>query len=31
MNIFGQLVAWFTDPAQWSGAAGIPHRVAQHV
>lgn len=31
MNIFAQLVAWFGDPAQWTGAAGIPHRVAQHV
>ncbi|MGH3436358.1 MAG: ABC transporter permease [Sciscionella sp.] len=31
MNIFSQLVAWFTDPAQWSGSGGIPVRVAQHV
>jgi len=23
--------AWFTDPAQWSGADGIPNRLAQHL
>lgn len=31
MSIVGQLVAWFSDPAQWSGAGGIPHRVVQHI
>lgn len=30
MEILSQLLAWFTDPAQWSGSAGIPGRVWQH-
>ena len=25
------LVSWFTDPANWTGEDGIPHRVLQHL
>ncbi|MGL4745963.1 MAG: ABC transporter permease [Dermatophilaceae bacterium] len=25
------LLSWFTDPANWSGADGIPHRLLEHV
>jgi len=28
---FAQIWAWFTDPAQWQGADGIPNRVAEHL
>ncbi|WP_435105550.1 ABC transporter permease [Nocardiopsis synnemataformans] len=31
MDILNDLVAWFTDPAQWSGGAGIPARLGEHV
>jgi osmoprotectant transport system permease protein len=27
----GDVWSWFTDPAQWHGTFGIPHRVAEHV
>ena len=27
----GQLVAWFTDPANWMGTDGIPNRLWEHV
>ncbi len=27
----GDLAAWFTDPAQWQGPAGIPTRVLEHL
>ena len=30
MNL-ADLTAWFTDPAQWSGADGIPNRLTQHL
>lgn len=31
MNIFAEVAAWFADPAQWSGPAGIPARLAEHL
>jgi osmoprotectant transport system permease protein len=31
MEILGQAVAWFTDPANWSGPGGIPARTLEHV
>lgn len=31
MNILTDVVAWFADPAHWSGAGGVPHRVLEHV
>ncbi len=31
MDILNALVAWFSDPAQWSGPAGIPARMGEHV
>jgi osmoprotectant transport system permease protein len=30
MDLAG-LVAWFADPAHWSGVNGVPYRLAQHV
>lgn len=31
MDILNELVAWFADPAQWNGSAGIPARLGEHV
>jgi osmoprotectant transport system permease protein len=31
MEFLGQVVAWFADPASWSGANGIPARLAEHL
>ncbi|MGW5877635.1 ABC transporter permease [Nocardiopsis terrae] len=31
MDILNELVAWFGDPAQWTGPAGIPARLGEHV
>lgn len=31
MDILNELVAWFSDPAQWTGSAGIPARLGEHV
>jgi osmoprotectant transport system permease protein len=31
MSIIDATVAWLTDPAQWTGAAGIPTRVGEHL
>lgn len=31
MNVVTDIVAWFADPAHWSGAGGVPHRVLEHV
>lgn len=31
MDILNELTAWFADPAQWSGPAGIPSRLGEHV
>jgi osmoprotectant transport system permease protein len=30
-GFFSEVVAWFTDPANWSGQFGIPNRIAEHV
>lgn len=31
MDVLNELVAWFADPGQWSGPAGIPARTAEHL
>lgn len=31
MEAFGEAVAWFIDPANWSGNDGVPMRVVEHV
>lgn len=31
MEFLGDLVAWFLDGANWSGSAGIPNRVWEHI
>lgn len=31
MELIGEVVAWFTDPANWSGTNGIPNRTLEHV
>jgi osmoprotectant transport system permease protein len=31
VDIVSQTVAWFTDPANWSGPNGIPARMAEHI
>ncbi len=31
MEILTDLFAWFADPAQWTGSAGIPARMGEHV
>jgi osmoprotectant transport system permease protein len=31
MELFGDVVAWLTDPAQWTGRDAIPVRVIEHV
>ncbi|MGV1005404.1 MAG: ABC transporter permease [Candidatus Nanopelagicales bacterium] len=31
MNLIGQALGWLGDPAHWSGAAGIPTRLGQHL
>lgn len=31
MDVLSELVAWFADPDQWSGPAGIPVRTAEHL
>ena len=31
MNLLADGFAWLADPAQWSGAGGIPTRLAQHL
>ncbi|HEX3782935.1 MAG TPA: ABC transporter permease [Pseudonocardiaceae bacterium] len=31
MSIFGSVISWLTDPANWSGSMGIPHLLAQHM
>lgn len=30
MSLLEETLAWFSDPAQWSGSTGIPWRTAQH-
>lgn len=31
MNWLGEVVAWFSDPANWQGEAGVPHRLLEHL
>lgn len=31
MDFVQQVIAWFADPAQWSGTRGIPARTVEHV
>jgi osmoprotectant transport system permease protein len=31
MELIGEVIAWFTDPANWSGTPGIPNRTFEHV
>lgn len=31
MEFLGDLLAWFTDPENWTGANGIPNRVWEHI
>jgi osmoprotectant transport system permease protein len=31
MNLIDETVAWFADPAHWSGQAGIPNRLVEHL
>ena len=31
MNLIAEALAWLADPTHWSGAAGIPVRVGQHM
>ena len=31
MNLFELVTTWFADPAQWSGARGIPVRIGEHL
>jgi osmoprotectant transport system permease protein len=31
MELIGEVVAWFTDPANWSGTNGIPNRLFEHI
>jgi osmoprotectant transport system permease protein len=31
MSVINEVVAWLTDPAQWSGPDGIPVRTLQHL
>jgi osmoprotectant transport system permease protein len=31
VNVINDVLAWLTDPAQWSGSGGIPFRTLQHL
>jgi len=31
MNLFSQVVAWFSDPEHWSGETGVPNRLFEHL
>lgn len=31
MEFLGEVVAWFTDPGNWSGSDGIPARLVEHL
>jgi osmoprotectant transport system permease protein len=31
MNLVSQVIAWFADPAHWSGSGGIPARLLEHL
>ena len=31
MEVFGDAVTWFTDPANWAGTNGVPNRLWEHI
>lgn len=31
MGVVGEALGWLSDPANWSGTGGIPHRMFEHV
>lgn len=31
MNLVSQVAAWFSDPANWTGPAGVPTRILEHL
>ena len=31
IEFLGDVLAWFADPAHWTGVDGIPHRLWQHL
>lgn len=31
MELVASVLAWFTDPANWSGANGVPNRITEHL
>ena len=31
MEFFGEVAAWFADPANWSGTDGVPARIGEHL
>jgi len=31
VDLIGQVVAWFSDPGNWSGTSGIPNRTLEHL
>jgi osmoprotectant transport system permease protein len=31
VELIGEVIAWFTDPANWTGTPGIPNRTFEHV
>lgn len=31
MEFLGSVVAWFVEPARWSGSDGIPNRLTEHI
>jgi osmoprotectant transport system permease protein len=31
VEVLSDLIAWLTDPAQWSGPSGIPNRTVEHL
>jgi osmoprotectant transport system permease protein len=31
MDFIGQVIGWFTDPANWSGSDGVPVRLGEHL
>jgi osmoprotectant transport system permease protein len=31
VNYFGNVWSWLTDPANWQGQDGVPHRMLQHI
>ncbi len=31
MNLFSEVVAWFADPAHWTGTKGVPNRLFEHL